>query len=92
MPDRPQNPALARVFDKAIRSGHEIRHVDETQVVTFHKPPMGCLGFLFVLTLVIISLGLVLVLGILSLGRNSGVITTYTLKPNGKIKRREKRV
>lgn len=48
---RPANPALARVFDEAIRKGHEIRYADETQVVTWQRNQLGCAGLIILIAL-----------------------------------------
>lgn len=88
---RPANPALARVFDEAIRKGHEIRYADETQVVTWQRNQLGCAGLIILILLGIITAFIVpiilLVLGALS---PSGQVTTFTLQPNGKLKKKQR--
>lgn len=51
---------------------------------------MGCLGVLVVILLAIITVGLALLFGLLAMLDKSGTLTTYTVKKNGKIKKKVK--
>lgn len=86
---RPTNAKLARIYDDAIRSGREIRYADDTTVVVYEKNEMGAGGCLMLILLGIITAFIVpiilLILGALS---PSGRVITYTLKPNGKVKKK----
>lgn len=88
---RPQQPALAKIFDKAIQSGQEIRYADETQVVVYRQNKWGCGGLIFLIVVGLLTVFIVplilLVLGALAPG---GQITTYTLQPNGKVKKKQR--
>jgi hypothetical protein len=88
---RPAAPALAKVFDEALRRNQEIRYADETRVVTFERNRLGCLGLILVIALATITLGIALLFGVLSLGDKSGIIREHTLQPNGKVKTRQYR-
>lgn len=88
---RPSNPALAKVFDEALRKNQEIRYTDETRVVAFERNRLGCLGLLLIIGLAIITLGIALLFGVLSLGDKSGIVHEHTLQANGKVKSRQYR-
>lgn len=88
---RPTNPALAKVFDDALRKNQEIRYADDTRVVTFERNRLGCLGLILIIILATITLGIALLFGLLSLGDKGGIIREYTLQPNGKVKERTHR-
>lgn len=86
-PQRPTNPRLAKVFDEAIRSGKEIRYVDESTLVVYQVNQWGCGGLLFLLLIGLLTAFIVplilLILGALSPG---GQVITYTVRPNGRLK------
>lgn len=88
---RPSNPKLAKIFDDAIQSGREIRFADETTVVVYQKNQWGCGGIILLILLGIFTLLIVpiilLILGALAPG---GQVITYTLQPNGKIKKKQR--
>lgn len=88
---RPTNPKLARVFDDAVQNGLEIRYVDEQQVVVYRQNKWGCGGLILLIVLGMLTLFIVpiilLVLGALAPG---GQVITYTLKPNGKLKKKQR--
>jgi|SRR5690606_23914870 hypothetical protein len=88
---RPTNPALAKVFDRALQDGLEIRYADDAQVVVYRRNSWGCGGLIFLLILGLLTVFIVpiilLILGALAPG---GQVTTYTLKPNGKIKKKQR--
>lgn len=88
---RPQNPQLARVFDRALRDGLEIRYADNTQVVVYRRNRWGCGGILLLILLGIVTAFIVpiilLLLGMLAPG---GRVIMYTLKPNGKVKKKSR--
>ncbi|UOE45456.1 hypothetical protein [Agromyces larvae] len=86
---RPSHPALAKVFDQAIQSGLEVRYADEQQVVVFRKNQWGCGGIIFLIILGLLTAFIVpLVLLILGAFAPGGQVITYTLKPNGKLKKK----
>lgn len=88
---RPTNPKLAKIFDEAIRSGREVRFADETTVVVYQKNQWGAGGCLLLIILGIVTAFIVpiilLLLGALSPG---GQVITYTLKPNGRVKKKQR--
>lgn len=88
---RPTNPKLARVFDDAVQNGLEIRYVDEQQVVVYRQNKWGCGGLILLIVLGMLTLFIVpiilLVLGALAPG---GQVITYTLMPNGKLKKKQR--
>lgn len=88
---RPQNPQLAKVFDRALRDGLEIRFADNTQVVVYRRNRWGCGGILLLILLGIVTAFIVpiilLFLGMLAPG---GRVITYTVKPNGKIRKKSR--
>ncbi|QAB18780.1 hypothetical protein Leucomu_13445 [Leucobacter muris] len=88
---RPSNSKLAKIFDEAIQNGLEIRYSSEQQVVVYRKNQWGCGGLILLVILGILTAFIVpiilLVLGALSPG---GQVTTYTLMPNGKIKKKQR--
>lgn len=86
---RPTSPALGKAFDEALRKGWEVRYADESRVVAFERNRLGCLGLLLVIGLAVITLGIALLFGLLSLGDKSGIVHEYTLQPSGKVKHRE---
>lgn len=86
----PNHPGLRKLYFKAIENGEQIRYADEERLVTWKQNEMGCVGVLFVITLAIITLGLALLFGLLALLDKSGTLTTYTVKKNGKIKKKVK--
>jgi hypothetical protein len=89
MSNRPTHPQLAKIFDKAIREGLEIRYADDTQLVVFRRNQWVCGGLILLIILGIVTAFIVpiilLILGALSPG---GQLITYTVKPNGKIKKK----
>lgn len=87
---RPNHPKLARYYDKALQEGLEIRYADDERLVTFQKHQHGCGWVLILLALTVLSLGLALILGLVELGRESGILTTYTVTKRGKIKIKKK--
>lgn len=87
---RPNNPKLAKYYDKALQDGLEIRYADDERLVTFKKQQRGCGWFLVLLALTVLSLGIALLLGLVELGRESGTLTTYTVTKRGKIKIKKK--
>lgn len=90
--ERPSNPALAAAFDKALRRGDEIRYVDSHRLVSFETSRTGLISLLVLVLLAIVSLGIVLFL-YLAAGRNKhGIVHTYTVRPNGKLKHSQRRV
>ena len=88
-PTRPTHPGLAQAFDRELRAGHEIRYADDTQVVAYRKNQWGCLGIIFLIIIGLLTVFIVpiilFILGALSPG---GQTITYTLKPNGKVKKK----
>lgn len=88
---RPTNKKLAKIFDQALHNGLEIRYADETQVVTYRKNQWGCGGLILLFLIGVVTAFIVplilLILGALSPG---GQVTTYTLKPNGKLKKKQR--
>lgn len=88
-PVRPSHPQLARLFDLAVQSGAEIRYVDETQLVVFRKNTLGCGGCLLLVLLGLATAFIVpIILLLLGTFSNGGQVTTYTLRPNGRVKKR----
>lgn len=88
---RPSNPKLAKIFDQALQNGQEIRFADEQHVIVYSKNQWGCGGLIFLIVIGLLTAFIVplvlLILGALSPG---GQVTTYTLKPNGKIKKKQR--
>ena len=88
---RPTNKKLAKIFDDALSHGLEIRYSDDTQLVVFRKNEWGCGGLILLIILGLVTAFIVpiilLILGAFSPG---GQIITYTVKPNGKIKKKTK--
>lgn len=86
---RPSNSKLAKIFDQALAKGHEIRYVDDQRLVVFEKNKLGCMGLIVLIILGLLTAFIVpvilLILGALS---PSGRVLTYTVQPNGKIKRK----
>jgi len=86
---RPSNPKLAKIFNDAIQNGLEVRFADDTQVVVYRKNQWGCGGIILLILLGILTAFIVplilLILGALAPG---GQVITYTLQPNGKIKKK----
>lgn len=91
MSTRPTNPKLARVFDDALARGYEIRYADEDRVVIYRRNKWGCGGVILLIILGIVTALIVpiilLILGVLAPG---GQVITYTLKPNGKLKKKSR--
>ncbi|MFC5337221.1 hypothetical protein [Leucobacter denitrificans] len=89
--NRPSHPKLARIFDDAMQRGFEVRYADEHQVVIYKRNRWGCGGILLLILLGIVTVLIVpiilLLLGVLAPG---GQVITYTLKPNGKIKKKQR--
>lgn len=88
MTERPNNEALARLYDDAVRRGYEIRHSAENRLITYRKNPWGAkeivtLVLLGVLTLLIVPI-ILLFLAVVSPG---GQLTTYTVRTGGKVKK-----
>lgn len=88
---RPAHPVLAQHYDRAIRRGAEVRHADDHVLTIWEQPKTSLLLILLFWTLVVISFGLALILGVLSALDTSGTLTTYTVKPNGRVAKRVKR-
>lgn len=87
---RPANPRLAGAFDKLVQTGYEIRYADETQVVGWKKNQWGCGGLIFLILLGVLTVFIVpLILLILGAFSPGGHTITYTLKPNGKLKKKQ---
>ncbi|MFF2054123.1 hypothetical protein ACFVU2_21130 [Leifsonia sp. NPDC058194] len=88
---KPANPRLAKVFDEAIARGHQIRYADETQVAVFQRNELGCMGLILLIIIGLLTAFIVpiilLVIGALS---PRGRVITYTVKPNGKIKKKSR--
>lgn len=86
---RPSNPKLARIFDDALRSGREVRYADDTTVIVYQKNHWGAGGCLLLIILGIVTAFIVpiilLILGALAPG---GQVITYTLRPNGSVKKK----
>lgn len=84
---RPSNPKLAKLFDKHLQAGDEIRYADDNQLVVFKQNKWGCGGLLLLIVLGILTALIVpiilLIMGALAPG---GQVITYTVKKNGKIK------
>lgn len=88
---RPSNPKLAKIFDDAIRSGREVRYADEASVVVYQKNELGAGGCLMLILLGLITAFIVpLILLLLGALSPSGQVITYTLKPNGRIKKKSR--
>lgn len=88
---RPSNPKLAKIFDDALHSGREIRYADETQVVVYQKNQWGCGGIILLILLGIITAFIVpIILLILGAFAPGGQVITYTLQPNGKVKKKQR--
>ncbi len=87
---RPDHPELARLYDQALIDGKQIRFASNEKLVTWQEQHMGCAGFLFMLFLAVITLGLALLFGLAALGSKDGILTTYEVKPNGRIKTKTK--
>lgn len=86
---RPTQPQLARLFDSAVQSGAEIRYADDTQLVVFRRTSLGCGGLLMLILLGIVTAFIVpVILVLLGAFSKTGQITTYTVRPNGTIKKR----
>lgn len=92
MNQKPSNPKLAKLYMDAVRSGAEIRHVDETTLVVWSRNTWGCGGVLLLIILGVLTAFIVplilLFLGALAPG---GQITTYTLMPSGRVKKKQRR-
>lgn len=88
---RPSHPALARHFDDALSRGYEIRYADEHQVVVYRQNSWGCGGCLLLILLGIVTVFIVpiilLLLGVIAPG---GQVITYTLQPNGRVKKKQR--
>lgn len=88
---RPSHPKLAKAFDEELRKGNEIRYADENQVVAYHKNTWGCGGLILLLILGIVTAFIVpIILLILGAFNPGGQTITYTLKPNGKVKKKQR--
>lgn len=88
---RPSNPKLAKLFDKHLQAGDEIRYADETQLVVFKQNKWGCTGLLLLIALGIITAFIVpLILLLMGAFAPGGQVITYTVKKNGKIKTKAK--
>lgn len=89
MTTRPLNPKLAKLFDEAINRGDEIRFADETRLVIYRSRGIGCGGWILLILLGIVTVFIVpLILLLLGAVPRKGQTVTYTLKPNGNLKKR----
>ncbi|WP_157486884.1 hypothetical protein [Leucobacter salsicius] len=88
---RPSNKNLAKIFDQSLQGGMEIRYADETQVVVYRKNQWGCGGLIFLIVIGLLTAFIVpLILLILGAFAPGGQVITYTLKPNGKVKKKQR--
>lgn len=86
---RPTQPQLARLFDREVQSGAEVRCADDTQLVVFRRTSLDCGGVLMLILLGIVTAFLVpMILLLLGAFSKTGQITTYTVRPDGTIKKR----
>ena len=84
---RPSDPKLAKIFDRSLQRGLEVRYADETQVVVFRRNQWGCGGIILLILLGLLTAFIVpLIIILLGALSPSGQVITYTLKPNGRIK------
>lgn len=88
---RPDHPVLAKHYDAAIRRGAEVRHADDYVLTIWEQPKTSLLLILLFWVLVVVSFGIALILGVLAALDTSGTLTTYTVKPNGRVAKRVKR-
>lgn len=69
----------------------EIRYADDTQVVVYRKNQWGCGGIILLIVLGLLTAFIVpiilLILGALAPG---GQVITYTLRPNGSVKKKSR--
>lgn len=86
---RPANPKLAKLFDQALQKGSEIRYVDDGRLVIAEQLSLGGFGCLVLIILGLLTAFIVPII-LLALGalKPAYKIVTYTLKPNGSIKRK----
>lgn len=88
---RPDNPKLAKLFDKHLQAGHEIRYSDDTRLVVWKKNELGCGGLILLILLGLLTAFIVpLILLLLGALSPRGQVITYTVKPNGNIKTQTK--
>lgn len=89
---RPNHPELAKHFDKALKSGAQIRFADDKKVIAWYAPQsIGCVGMVIFWILVVFTLGLALLFGILASLDKRGTLITWEVKRTGKVKKKVRR-
>ncbi|MDJ1370638.1 hypothetical protein [Gulosibacter molinativorax] len=91
IPDKPSNPRLARLYDKHLKAGDEIRAANEEALIVWHQNEWGCAGWLLLITLGIVTAFIVpLILWLLGAFSKDGQLITYTIKRSGGVKKHVK--